>query len=81
MFSGEGLPIKGKSGEQDIFREIEKDYGRARGVNGIFFREIEKEGGSKDSGQEQMISIGGRFKSAFAKRDMKQTIKDLREIS
>jgi len=34
-----------------------------------------------DGGHEQLISSGGRFKSAFAKRDKKQTMTDLRGIS
>jgi hypothetical protein len=35
----------------------------------------------RDSGQEQLISNGGRFKPAFTKRDKKQTMIDLRVIA
>ncbi len=34
-----------------------------------------------EDGHEQLISNGGRFKPAFAKRDKKQTMIDLRGIS
>jgi hypothetical protein len=34
-----------------------------------------------DCGHEQLISSGGRFKLAFAARDKKQTMFDLRGIS
>jgi hypothetical protein len=34
-----------------------------------------------DGGHEQLISNGGRFKSAFAKRDKKQRMIGLQEIS
>ncbi len=34
-----------------------------------------------DGGHEQLISNGGRFKPAFAKRDKKQTMIDLKGIS
>jgi hypothetical protein len=35
----------------------------------------------RDGGHEQLISNGGRFKPAFAERDRKQTMKNLRGIS
>jgi hypothetical protein len=35
----------------------------------------------RDRGLEQLISNGGKFKTAFAKRDKKHTRIDLREIS
>ncbi len=35
----------------------------------------------RDGGHEQLISSGGRFNRAFAKRDKKQTMTDLRGIS
>jgi hypothetical protein len=35
----------------------------------------------RDGGNKQLISNGGRFKSAVAERDKKQTMIDLREIS
>jgi hypothetical protein len=36
---------------------------------------------SRDGGKEQLISKGERFKEAFAERDKKQTMIDLRGIS
>ncbi len=35
----------------------------------------------RDGGKKQQISNGGRFKSAVAARDKKQTMTDLREVS
>jgi hypothetical protein len=32
VFSGEGFPSEGRGENGIFFREIEKDYGRARGV-------------------------------------------------
>jgi hypothetical protein len=36
---------------------------------------------NRDDSHEELISDGGRFKPAFAKRDKKQTMTDLRGIS
>jgi hypothetical protein len=46
-------------------------------INDDFF-EPSKE---RDGGHKQLISNGGRFKSAFAERDKKQTMIGLRRIS
>ncbi len=48
---------------------------RKRYINGIFLAV------RRDGGHEQLISSGGRFKPAFAQRDKKQPMIDLRGIS
>ncbi len=66
---------------------MDTSYGSEVNIEKLIYKSIIEAGATlklpprRDGGHEQLISSGGRFNRAFAKRDNKQTMTDLRGIS